>query len=109
MIGGMAGITSVAKAREQKRLLHGLQNVIAGERPDHAGTGGRGPRCGGPVAAYEVRGIPALPGDIAACGRPEGHGGQCYSEAAWKRKLEANAAGVLAARARKREEVADAA
>ena len=104
MIGGMAGITSVARAREQKQLLHGLQNVMAGARPDHAGAVGRGPRCGGPVAAYEVRGIPALPGDLAACGRPEGHGGQCYSEAAWRRKLEANAAGVLAARARKRME-----
>ena len=62
------------------------------------------PRCRKPVAAYEVRDIPALPGGIALCGRPVGHGGQCYSEAAWRRKLAANAAGVLAVRARKRED-----
>ena len=76
-----------------------------GTRADHTGPSVSGPRCRKPVAAYEVRGIPALPGDIAACGRPEGHGGQCYSEAAWRRKLAANAAGVLAARLRKREEL----
>lgn len=77
--------------------------VLAGARPDCTGTAGSAPRCRKPVAAYEVREIPALPGEIAACGRPGGHGGQCYSEAAWRRKLAANAAGVLAARARKRE------
>ena len=63
-----------------------------------------GPRCRKPVAAYEVRDIPALPGGFALCGRPRGHNGQCYSEAAWRRKLAANAAGVLAVRARKRED-----
>jgi len=101
-------MTSVAEARERRRPGV-LRNTLAGTRPDHTGTAGRGPRCGNPVAAYEVRGIPALPGDIAACGRPRGHGGQCYSEAAWRRKLAANAAGVLAARARKREEAERAA
>ena len=89
-------------ASERKRLA--ARGYLTGTRPDHTGPGGSAPRCRKPVATYEVRGIPALPGDIALCGRPEGHGGQCYSEAAWKRKLAANAAGVLAARARKRED-----
>ena len=92
----------------ERRLLR-VQGYLTGTRPDHAGPGGSAPRCPKLVAAYEVRGIPALPGEVAACGRPEGHGGQCYSEAAWRRKLEANAAGVLAARARKREEARDVA
>ena len=92
---------------ERKRLA--ARGYLTGTRPDHTGPGGSAPRCRKPVAAYEVRGIPALPGEYAACGRPEGHGGQCYSESAWRRKLEANAAGVLAARARKREEAADVA
>ena len=83
---------------ERRRTRRG---ILAGTRPDHSGPSGAAPRCRKPVAAYEVRGIPALPGDIALCGRPEGHGGQCYSEGAWRRKIAANAAGVLAARARK--------
>ena len=91
---------------ERKRLRRG---ELGGTRVDHAGPSTAGPRCRKPLAAYEVRGIPALPGDVALCGRPAGHGGQCYSEAAWRRKLEANARGVLAARLRKREEARDAA
>lgn len=94
---------------EHRRLgVH--PRLIAGTRPDHAGTG-TGPRCRKPVAAYEVRGIPAVPGQVAACGRPAGHGGQCYSEAAWRRKLEANARYVQAARRREAavREAADAA
>ncbi len=92
---------------ERKRLA--ARGYLSGTRPDHAGPGSSAPRCPKPVAAYEVRGIPALPGEFAACGRPDGHGGQCYSEAAWRRKLEANARGVLAARMRKREEAGDVA
>jgi hypothetical protein len=78
--------------------------VLPGVLADHAGPSGTGRRCRKPVAAYEVRGIPAFPGQVAACGRPEGHGGQCYSEGAWRRKLAANARGVQAARLRAREE-----
>ena len=88
----------------RRRTRRGIQG---GTHPDHTGPPGVGPRCREPLAAYEVRGIPALPGDVALCGRPEGHGGQCYSEAAWKRKLEANARGVLAARRRARGEADD--
>jgi hypothetical protein len=86
-------------------------DAFAGTRADHAGPDAAGPRCRKLLAAYEVRGIPALPGEYAACGRPEGHGGQCYSEAAWRRKLEANARGVHAARRREAaaRETADAA
>jgi hypothetical protein len=91
--------------RDAERRRPGVRrNPLAGTRPDHAGPSGSGPRCRKPVAAYEVRGVPAISGETVPCGRPAGHGGQCYSEAAWRRKLAANAAGVLAARARKREE-----
>ena len=84
-----------------------LYSVTAGTRPDHAGGPGR-PRCRKRVKAVEVRGAVAISGETVPCGRPEGHRDQCYSEAAWRRKLEANARGVLAARARRRE-MADAA
>lgn len=79
-----------------------LYSVTAGTRPDHAGGPGR-PRCRKRVKAVEVHGAVAISGETVPCGRPDGHEGQCYSEAAWRRKLEANARGVLAARARQRE------
>ena len=79
------------------------RSIPEGARADHReGTAWLSPRCGRLVAAYEVRGIPALPGQVALCGRPAGHEGQCYSVAAWRRKLEANARNVLAARRRAR-------
>ena len=73
------------------------------------GPSGAAPRCRKPMRAYEFRETPAPSGTPATCGRPEGHGGQCYSEDAWRRKLEGNAARVVAARLRKREEARDAA
>jgi hypothetical protein len=88
---------TVRLTADVKRRVAGT-GVLHGSFADHAGPSGAAPRCRKPVAAYEVRGIPALPGDAAACGRPQGHGGQCYSEAAWRRKLEANARNVQAAR-----------
>ena len=96
---------------DEDRLRLAERDTVAGVYADHTGTADSGPRCGTLLAAYEVRGIPALPGQVAACGRPRGHTGQCYSEAAWRRKLAANARNVLAARRRARAaaEVSDAA
>lgn len=66
----------------------------------------RSPRCGRLLQRNE-RGGPVL--DDPACGMPAGHRGHCLSEAAWRRKLEANARYVQAARLRAREEAGDAA
>jgi len=66
----------------------------------------RSPRCGRLLQRNE-RGGPVF--DDPVCGMPEGHRGHCLSEAAWRRKLAANALGVQAARLRAREEAGDVA
>lgn len=57
----------------------------------------RSPRCGRFLQRNE-RGGPVLEDPV--CGRREGHRGHCLSEAAWRRKLAANARGVRAYRSR---------
>jgi hypothetical protein len=69
------------------------------KRLRRGGQAATGPRCGKLLRRNERSG-PVLSDPV--CGRPDGHGGACLSEAAWRRKLDANARYMQAWRERSR-------